>query len=79
MNGKSKSSTQFRSTRAMPQWVHEQSNQIGPKPPPPPPAENGKTPPALPPKNAKNEPDYEIIEFGGQYSNTMPIFPAKPG
>uniref|UniRef100_A0A1B0CJK6 Putative microtubule-associated protein futsch isoform x3 n=1 Tax=Lutzomyia longipalpis TaxID=7200 RepID=A0A1B0CJK6_LUTLO len=41
MNGKSsKASTQFRSTRSMPQWVHEQSNQIGPKPPPLPPTEN---------------------------------------
>ncbi|XP_059617781.1 E3 ubiquitin-protein ligase lubel-like [Phlebotomus argentipes] len=79
MNGKPKTAPQFRSARTMPQWVHEQSNQVGPKPPPPPPAENGRNPPALPPKNTNNEPDYEIIEFGGQYSNTVPIFPAKPG
>ena len=47
---------------------------MGPKPPPPPiSAEKNARPPTIPPKKIQPDPDYEIIEFGQQYSNASPL------
>lgn len=50
---------------------NENSSRIGPKPPPPPnDNNNSNTRPPLLPKKIQPDPDYEVIEFGGQqYSN----------
>ncbi|GJQ83843.1 hypothetical protein Trydic_g5700 [Trypoxylus dichotomus] len=64
-------STKLRMARSMPQWV----NKTGGGPPPPPVPTESKSTSGLPKKSEK-EPDYEVIEFGGQYSNAPPL-PAK--
>ncbi|XP_065085092.1 E3 ubiquitin-protein ligase lubel isoform X5 [Ochlerotatus camptorhynchus] len=56
-------SSRFRISRAMPSWVTESSDRVGPPPP-------------LPPANA--DPEYEVIDVvNQQYSNTPPPIPVK--
>ncbi|CAH0557576.1 unnamed protein product [Brassicogethes aeneus] len=68
-------STRLRLARNMPQWVNKSGSSA---PPPPLPKEQSSI------KNKQykqkiEEPDYEVIEFGQQYSNAPPLLPAKNG
>jgi E3 ubiquitin-protein ligase RNF31 len=60
-------STRLRLARNMPQWVYKSGSGA---PPPPVPAE--EKPRQSFSKNSQ-EPDYEVIEFGQQYSNAPPL------
>ncbi|XP_063922547.1 E3 ubiquitin-protein ligase lubel isoform X3 [Zophobas morio] len=60
-------STRLRLARNMPQWVYKSGSGA---PPPPVPLEEKTHPPFS--KNLP-EPDYEVIEFGQQYSNAPPL------
>nr|XP_023015110.1 titin isoform X1 [Leptinotarsa decemlineata] len=67
-------STRLRLARNMPQWVNK-SGASGIPPPPVPKEESRKMQPSSNKIKAKQEPDYEVIEFG-QYCNT-PLPSAK--
>lgn len=50
---------------------------VGPVPPPIPQGHKANPPPPLFPKKIEPDPDYEVIEFQQQYSNTSPRPPTK--